>query len=95
MAPTTYHLLVEEIIKKQATVLGLAVAIRRARNVSGLLINDEGVVQEMPANIPSALESLVEQYKALSGSMGVEFCKEAASSFRREHPEMQLPPILS
>lgn len=90
-----YHSLVEQIIKKQASVLGMAVAVRRAGNVSGLTVSEDGVVQQMQANAIPVLEGLVDQYKALSGAMGVDLCKQAASSFRQAHPDMQLPSILA
>ncbi|MDB4978445.1 MAG: hypothetical protein JWM56_631 [Candidatus Peribacteria bacterium] len=95
MATNPYYELVEQIITKQATVLGLPVAIRRARNVAGLEIDDAGKVTAMPANAIPILEGIVEQYKALSGSMGVEFCKQASAVTRQAHADLLLPTILS
>lgn len=90
-----YAQLVENILTKQASVLGMEVAVRRARRVPGLSVSDAGKVETLPAEPISALAALVEQYKALSGSMGVEFCRQVALSFRQAHPEVQLPPSLS
>ena len=95
MAGNSYQTLIEQIIQKQASVLGLPVAVRRARNVPGVEVDDTGAVTAVPANASSALESLVEQYKALSGAMGVELCKQATSSFRASHSDISVPAILS
>lgn len=90
-----YITLVEQIIQKQASVLGIAVAVRRARNVDGIVVDDSGKVTEVPQNAVAALESLVTQYKSLSGAMGVEFCRQAAATFRLAHAEIQLPLLLA
>ena len=90
-----YHGLIEEIIRKQASVMGISVAVRRASNVAGLTIAEDGTVKELQQNAIPVLERLVDQYKALSGAMGVELCKQAASMFRQTHPEMLLPSILA
>jgi hypothetical protein len=95
MPKTSYQDLIEQIVQKQASVLGIAVAVRRARKVAGLEIDDQGAVGAVPANVIPVLEGLVEQYKALSGSMGVEFCKQAAAAARQAHPDMQLPSVLA
>ena len=95
MEKTTYHELIEQIIQKQASVIGLQVAIRRARKVPNLEVDDQGVVTSLPQNVIPILEGLTEQYKALSGSMGVDFCKQAAAIVRQAHPDLLLPTILS
>lgn len=96
MAETTlfYQELIEAIIQKQATVLGSAVAVRRARNVEGLEVSDDGKVITMAGSGPKVLELLVEQYRALSGSIGVNFCRQAVASWRSAHPDVPLPAIL-
>jgi hypothetical protein len=95
MSKTPYQELIEQIIQKQASVIGIAVAVRRARKVPGLELDDQGVVTAVPQNVIPVLEGLVEQYKALSGSMGVEFCKQASALARQAHPDLLLPTILS
>lgn len=93
--PTPYSELIEQIIEKQSTVLGLPVAVRRARNVPGLEIDDAGKVISLSPNTIPVLEALVAQYKALSGSMGVDLCRQVAMSSRLNHPDLQLPTVLS
>jgi len=89
-----YQDLVEKIIQKQASILGAPVAVRRARNVAGLEVSDGGAVTKMAGNPNLVLTGLVEQFKALSGSVGVDFCKQAAASWLNAHPGVKLPPIL-
>lgn len=89
-----YQKLAEEIVLKQSTILGKTVAIRRARNVAGLTVDDEGKVTTMPANINQAFADLVDQYKALSGPVGLSICKQAATSWHNTFPSATLPPIL-
>ena len=94
MSTTPYQELVQQIIQKQATVLGLSIAIRRARAVPGFKIEDDSTVTEVPADPVPAIESLVEQYKILSGNIGVDFCKQVASSWHAAHAGERLPSIL-
>jgi hypothetical protein len=91
---TPYQELVEQIIQKQSTVLGLPVAIRRAKNVAGIEVDDAGKVTAMPENVNQAFADLVSQYKALSGPVGLSNCKQAASEWFNTHPTSALPPIL-
>lgn len=94
-APTEeYKKLIEEIIQKQSTILGKTVAVRRARNVSDLVIDDEGTVTSVPANINQAFADLVGQYKALSGGVGLSICKQAAATWHNTFPSATLPLIL-
>ncbi len=95
MADAAYTDLLEAIIRKQASVLGMAVAVRRARSVSGLEVQDDGKVTGIPGDPVSALEHVVEQYKALSGSMGVDFCRQAAAGWSKTHPGTKLPSLLA
>lgn len=89
-----YQELVEAIIVKMSTILGKPVAIKRARNVPGMEVDDTGKVTAMPGNANQMLADLVEQYKSLSGSVGHDFCKQAAASWSNTHTSITLPPIL-
>ena len=89
-----YQKLVEEIVQKQSTILGKTVAVRRARNVADLVIDDEGKVTTVPTNINQAFADLVNQYKALSGPVGLNICKQAAITWHNAFPSAILPPIL-
>lgn len=83
--------LIEAIIIKQASILGMSVAVRRARNVAGLTIDDAGKVTGLNGSEQSIMEQLVQQYKALSGAIGVDFCRQAGAEFAKSHAGFTLP----
>ncbi len=87
--------LIQTIIQKQASILGMGVAVRRARNVAGLTIAESGTVESITASENKVLTDLVDQYKSLSGSVGADFCKQAALSYCAENSGMQLPAIFA
>ena len=94
-APTDgYKDLIEGIIQKQSTILGMVVAVRRARNVIGLTVDDAGKVTAVPENMNQTFADLVAQYKALSGPVGLNICKQAATAWLNTHPGAVLPPVL-
>ena len=89
-----YNELATAIIQKQASILGMNVALKRARNVAGLDIDDTGHVSALSGDPNQVIADLVDQYKSLSGSVGVEFCKQAAKAWLNSHANMQLPPAV-
>ncbi len=92
-AASVYQELIEAIIRKQASVLGMGVAVRRAKNVQGIEVNDQGEVTKITGGELKILSDLAEQFKALSGAIGLGFCREAAAGFALTHPGIKLPPI--
>lgn len=64
-----YKNLITEIITKQTDILGPDMAVRRARNVSGLEIDDKGVVKNISGNPDDILKKLVQEYISLSGQI--------------------------
>lgn len=73
----------------------MGVAVRRARNVTVVEVDDAGKVLAIHGNEEMAVALLVEQYKLLSGTIGADFCRQAAAAFLQTHPNMQLPAILN
>ena len=61
-----YMALLSEIIAKQAVILGPDIAVLKARNVPGLVI-DNGKVVDIRGNAAEALPKLVNEYVELSG----------------------------
>lgn len=91
----SYRELLEAIIKKQSSIVGLGVAIKRARNVAGLVLDDTGHITESTSTDSAALEGLVNQYKALSGSVGLDFCRQATAEFAGTHADFHTPTFLA
>lgn len=81
------------IIQKQIGILGKDVALKKVAAVRDIVANDEGEVITMykPAQ---ALESLVEQYKEVSGETAVQFCQNAAQPIITQYPNLTIPTIL-
>jgi hypothetical protein len=64
-----YRQILTEIIRKQIEILGPALAISKARKVSGLKINDEGEVTQITGSDQDVLQGLIAEYVALSGEV--------------------------
>lgn len=64
-----YKNLINEIVAKQILILGPDIVLLKARNVPGLSISDEGVVQDLRGNPQDILQHLIDQYIALSGEI--------------------------
>lgn len=61
--------LITEIIRKQIDILGPEMAIRRAKNVPGLEVKDDGQVAALSGDREVILKELVEEYISLSGQI--------------------------
>ena len=64
-----YIEVMSEIIAKQAIILGPEIAVLKARNVSVLIIGDSGKVTAIKGSPSEALQSLINEYIALSGEI--------------------------
>ncbi|TSA46018.1 hypothetical protein D4R52_01300 [bacterium] len=64
-----YKKLVTEIITKQIDILGPDMAVRRAKNVAGLEVRDDGTVVAIQGDPDTVLRELVDQYITLSGQI--------------------------
>ncbi|OGH88510.1 MAG: hypothetical protein A3J93_04580 [Candidatus Magasanikbacteria bacterium RIFOXYC2_FULL_42_28] len=80
---TDYVSLINEIIAKQAVILGPDIALLKAKNVQGLKLSD-GKVVEIVGDAEKAIESLVDEYVNLSGLI----VKNALSSIFAKYPEI-------
>jgi len=64
-----YKKLITEIINKQADLLGPDIAVRKANNVEGLKVSDEGTIQSIKGQPEEILQKLVDEYISLSGAI--------------------------
>ncbi len=81
-----YQNLLNEIIHKQMDILGPEIAIRKAKNVSGLKLAESGEVSAIVGDPQQVLQALVEEYIALSG----EIVKNILSPVFAKYPEIKL-----
>lgn len=77
------------IITGQKQVIG-PVAIALARKVDGLDVTDDGTATIRGDGV-KAIESLVREYSALTGQLGVRMCFNAAQPALRQHPSVEIP----
>ena len=81
-----YSLLISEIIKKQAVILGPEIAMLKARNVPGISVYNDGKVTVSGDNPKDILQSLVDQYVELSGQI----VKNALGSIFAKYPDLNI-----
>jgi len=79
-----YKNIISEMIAKQAVVLGPKIAILKARNVQGLTVDDKGDVISIEGNSSEVLQSLIDEYIALSG----EIVKNVMRPIFEKYPEI-------
>ncbi len=80
-----YKSILTDIIKKQAVILGPQMAVLKARAVSGLKVLDDGTVEAITNDAQTTLQSLINQYVALSG----EIVKNTINSVFDKYPNLK------
>jgi len=70
-----YGELMTAIIKKQMAVMGDKVALQKARDVSGIKVDDSGNITAGASK--EKLSALVDSYKSVAGGVAVMFAKKA------------------
>jgi len=66
---SNYINLINDIIAKQTLILGPDIVLLKARNVAGLRVGDDGLVEGIDGDPEKVLMDLVNQYIALSGQI--------------------------
>lgn len=89
-----YQELMNAIVQRQASILGVVVAVRRARKVAGLVVGDDGKVLSLSKPPLEALEQITKEFIDLSGDVGKVFCKVVAKEMMKKYPDLRLPEIL-
>jgi hypothetical protein len=77
-----YIAILNEIIAKQAVILGPDIAVLKARSVNGLDINDEGKVTSINGDASAKMQELINAYVELSGMI----VKNALGSIFEKYP---------
>ncbi len=80
-----YKKIFSEIIQKQIVILGPQIAVLKARNVSGLTVDDQGEVTQISGNEQILLHKLIDEYVALSG----EIVRNAVNSVFDKYPSIK------
>lgn len=82
-----YLSLINEIIEKQSLILGPEISLLKAKNISGLVLNNTGKVIDVQGNAEEKLKNLVDQYVELSGLI----VKNALGSIFAKYPSISKP----
>jgi hypothetical protein len=81
-----YKNLINDILAKQAVILGRDIVILKANNVAGLSLDESGNVKEISGNPEEVLQKLVEEYIALSGQI----VKNILNPVFAKYPEIKI-----
>lgn len=80
-----YQGLITDIIAKQSVILGPQIAVLKARNVSNLVVDDNGIVTEIKGDPTTVLQKLIDEYVELSGQI----VKNALGSIFAKYPTIK------
>ncbi|KKP69772.1 hypothetical protein A2X44_04845 [candidate division CPR3 bacterium GWF2_35_18] len=86
-----YNKIATAIIQKQAEIIGSKIAIKKAEKVPQLVLDDQGEVFNLGLDPIVTLGNLVKEYMQLSGSVAINFSKEAISNILLNNPGIELP----
>lgn len=75
---------IQEVIRKQAVILGPDIAVLKAREVGGLRVSDDGEVLSLAGDHLEILQSLVDNYVSLSGQI----VRKAMEPLLKKHLDM-------
>ncbi len=64
-----YKNLLTEVIKKQILILGPQIVVAKVRSVSGIQVDDNGVVLEVTGDPQKIIQDLINQFVSLSGEI--------------------------
>jgi hypothetical protein len=84
-----------EIVKAQANILGLEVALEQANSVNGLSIDPKSLHSTVSGDGSQVINDLIEKYRVFFGSAAVAVCREAAARLLTGLSQEQTPALLS
>jgi hypothetical protein len=81
-----YSNLINDIIAKQKIILGPDIVLLKAKNIKGLVLSDEGIVERIDGDPQTILQNLVDEYIALSGQI----VKNILNPVLAKYPEIKI-----
>lgn len=88
-----YKTLLSEVIKKQIVILGPDITLAKARNVPGLVVDDQGNVTEISGEPQNITQALIDQFVQLSGLI-VKKTMEPLLSYHPEETKAAAPEVV-
>lgn len=89
-----YCNIIINIIKRQALIIGPALAVEQAKMVDGLQFDSASMTCTITGNGSQIIDKLIEKYRDFFGHAAVEVCREAASKYLAQIPTEQTPLLL-
>ena len=81
---TDYKGVISEVIKKQMIILGPEITLSRARNVTGLKVDESGTVIELSGPPEELIQGLINQFVQLSGLIVQKTMEPILASYRQD-----------
>lgn len=81
-----YKNLINDILAKQAVILGQDIVMLKAKSVPGLTLNADGKVESIEGKPEEVLQKLVDEYIALSGQI----VKNILNPVFQKYPEIKV-----
>ena len=91
----TYEDLIMAIVKTQAKVIGLGIALHLARGIQGLEISEDGVAVTYEGDPVTILGELVERYRKVERDVAITLAKKAIEPLIKETPKLKVPEVLA
>lgn len=76
--------MLNEVVAKQAVILGPDIAILKARSVPSIHVSDDGKIIDVDGDPSAAVQELIDSYVSLSGQI----VKSAMTSIFSKYPSM-------
>ena len=89
-----YKEVLTAIVQRFFTLLGEP-AVRKARRVYGLQVQDDGMVTSYQGDGMVIVQGLVIEYMALLGPQAVKLTQRALEPTMKRNPEVKLPTLLT
>ena len=83
------------IVKTQAKVIGLGIALHLARGIKGLEVSEDGVAATYEGDPVSIMGELVERYRKVERDVAITLAQKAVEPLIKESPELKVPGVLS
>ncbi|MBI5507746.1 MAG: hypothetical protein HY903_03220 [Deltaproteobacteria bacterium] len=87
-----YREIITDIMRTKVSLFGAA-AVRRARAIAGLQVNDTGVVTELTGDPLTILSALLASFEQLSGKISTVSARTSVRRLgvRERYPDIELP----
>ncbi|KKP70285.1 hypothetical protein A2X44_01080 [candidate division CPR3 bacterium GWF2_35_18] len=90
-----YEELMQAIIDKQKEILGIQVAVERAKKIDELWVSIDGKILQINGEHEAVLQSLLNEYFKLTTQAGLEACLSVIKEHLKKNEKLELPEEVS